>query len=129
MAPKIFHNMEIRQHIFSQLNQNYYEDLVFAVISDLLYFLPIKLVDILPPCYSQFDPTKQVCRDGVIFYHNGVNITWKNEDGVERRSLPLMRGNSWYDTVDMMERMFVMEPTIYFNQPLSHSSSESKVCA
>ncbi len=118
IIPKIFHNMEIRHHMFSQLNQDYYEDLFFAVISDLLYFLPIRLNDILPSCYSQFDPTKQVCRDGVFFRHHGIIITWKNEDGVVTRSLPLLRGNSWYDTADMMERMFTMSPTLCYNQPL-----------
>ena len=76
------------------------------------------MIDILPTHLGQFNPAKQVCRDGVFYHQNGINITWKNEDGVVTRSLPLMRGNSWYDTVDMIERMFAMSPTMCYNQPL-----------
>ena len=110
--------MEIRHQMFSQLDLNYYEDLVFAVISDLLLFLPIKLVDILPTHFSRFDPAKQLYRDGIFFHQNGLNITWKNDNGEVTRTLSIMRCHGWYDTVVMMEKMFVMQPTVCFNQPL-----------
>ena len=104
--------------MFSQLSENSYEDLVFAVISDLLFFLPINMVDVLPIHLGQFNPTKQLCRDGVFYHQNGINITWKNDNGVVTRTLSIMRGIGWYDTVVMMEKMFVMQPTVCFNQPL-----------
>ena len=118
MIPKQFHNIEIRQQIFSQLSEDCYEDLVFAVISDFLFFLPINMIDILPTHLGQFNPAKQVCRDGVFYHQNGINITWKNDNGLVTRTLSIMRGNGWYDTVVMMEKMFMMQPTVYFNQPL-----------
>ena len=76
------------------------------------------MIDILPTHLGQFNPAKQICRDGVFHHQNGINLTWKNDNGVVTRTLSIMRGNGWYDTVVMMEKMFVMQPTVYFNQPL-----------
>ena len=157
---KQFHTLEIRQHILQKLNLYQYDDLVFAVISDVIFFLHIKILDVLSTKLNGFDPTKQLCRNNVWFYDDRVDFMWRNKNGTVTRqvlstcfvimflagtdsvryvlaiiksaihcicialltgltrSLSIERTSYMYDTVSMLERIYMLQPTVYPLQPL-----------
>ena len=113
-----YHTLEKRNQMLLSLNLYDYEDLLFAIISDVLFFLKIRIVDILCLRIDGFNHAKQLCRDSVLFHSDRAQFMWRNDVGEVSKTGYIMRTNSVYDTVAMLERMYILNPTLYPQQPL-----------
>ena len=116
------HTLEIRKAIFQNLDFRNVDNLTFALISDVMFFLLLRVSNVLPKTLSSFNPVKQLCRDNVRFYGDRIalDFVWaKNNQYSERATtVSIMKTNCEFDTVSMMEDLFGRVPTVRINQPL-----------
>ena len=86
--PKHPHTIKMRQNILSNLDLSKFNDLVFAAIMDVGFFMLLRASNLVPKTLSSFNPNKQLTRGDVSFYPDKVSIKvrWAKKQPVLRKS-------------------------------------------